>query len=785
MQTIGLLDRITLFLYRFVGFKIVDEVFVMAVPTWKEQLGDRIPADRAREIDSFETLITLRKAGKVDEKLFAEQRLRRGAYGQRYDNGHRHDGIKTQTLPYAPLTKGPDTFFDAPGMQRIKIPFGGISPTQLNLIADLAEEYSDDILHITTRQDIQLHYIRIDDAPEIFRRLAAVGITTREACGNCIRNVTACPLAGVCHTETFDVTPYAKALAYYLLGHPDTQDFGRKFKFAFSGCKDEACALVSIHDLGGIAATREIDGKTVRGFEIYVGGGLGAVPHHAKLFEEFLPEEELLPMSRAVGRVFARLGEKKNRNRARLKFVVQKLGVEEFKRLVLEERRTMPEDPSWREYFDAIPRWDEGTPFQAVQLNGVRRPAGFDAWAETNVYHQRQPGYAVATVTLPLGDMTSQQARYLADIGTRYANGNLRTTVEQNVVLRWVPAGKLVDLYNELKAIKLAQPGAGSIVDVTTCPGTDTCKLGIASSRGLAGVLRTRLAAETMVMNKAVKSLRIKVSGCFNSCGQHHVADIGFYGNSRNIGGYTVPHFQVMLGGEWFHNGGSYGLAMGSVPSKAIPNLVSTLTERFVQGRQGEETFQAWCQRIGKKELKSIVEAFVKVPPHSVDDSFYTDWGDPRQYTIGDMAPGECAGEIVSLTEFGFAKAEGEAFEAQLQLDDKNYKAADDLAYQAMITAARALVQDQWLDVPSDDNDTIVREFRTRFVDTLLFRDRFHADQFSNYLFNRHEGPDTRYTNDTAHKLVEEANLFIDASHKCYAKIQELRATKPVAVGAK
>jgi sulfite reductase (ferredoxin) len=748
----------------------------MAVSTWKEQLGDRIPAEMAREIDSFETLITLRKSGKVDEKLFAEQRLRRGAYGQRYDNGHRHDGIKTQTLPYSPLTKGPDTFYDAPGMQRIKIPFGGVSPTQLNLLADLAEEYSDDILHITTRQDVQLHYIQIDDAPEIFRRLAAVGITTREACGNCIRNVTACPLAGVCHTEAFDVTPYAKALAYYLLGHPDTQDFGRKFKFAFSGCKDEACALVSIHDLGGVAATRVIDGKTVRGFEIYVGGGLGAVPHHAKLFEEFLPEEELLPMSRAVGRVFARLGEKKNRNRARLKFVVQKLGVEEFKRLVLEERRTMPEDPSWRKYFDAIPRWDEGTPFQGVQLNGVRRPEGFDAWAETNVYHQRQPGYAVATVTLPLGDMTSQQARQLADIGARYANGNLRTTVEQNVVLRWVPADKLVDLYKELKAINLAQPGAGSIVDVTTCPGTDTCKLGIASSRGLAGVLRTRLATEAMNMDKVVKGLRIKISGCFNSCGQHHVADIGFYGNSRNIGGYTVPHFQVMLGGEWTHNGGSYALAMGSVPSKAIPGLVSTLTERFTQGRLENESFQAWCQRIGKKELKSIVDGFVKVPPHSVDDSFYTDWGDPRQYTIGDMATGECAGEIVSMTEFGFAKAESEAFEAQLQLDDKNYKAADDLAYQAMITAAKTLVQDQWSDVPTD-NDTIVGEFRTRFVDTLLFRDRFHADQFSNYLFNRHEGPDTRYTNDTAHKLVEEANLFIDAAHKAHAKSQEQRAS--------
>src|SRR3954468_8866055 len=234
---------------------------------WKEKLGNSVPEQLAKEIDAFEAQISLRKLGKIEEKVFAETRLRRGAYGQRYDNGQRHDGLTTQKLSYSTLTKGPDTFFDAPGMQRIKIPFGGLNPQQMIVLAELAEEYSDNIVHITTRQDVQLHFIHIEDTPDIFRRLAAVGITTREACGNSVRNVTACPLAGVCHTESFDVTPYAKATAFYLLGHRDTQDFGRKFKIAFSGCKHEACALVSIHDLGGIAAVKEIDGKKVRGFE--------------------------------------------------------------------------------------------------------------------------------------------------------------------------------------------------------------------------------------------------------------------------------------------------------------------------------------------------------------------------------------------------------------------------------------------------------------------------------------------------------------------------------------
>src|SRR3989440_1821057 len=428
--------------------------------TWKEKLGNSIPEQLAKEIDAFEAKISLRKLGKIEEKVFAETRLRRGAYGQRYDNGHRHDGITTQDLAYPALTKGPDTFWDAPGMQRIKIPYGGLNPEQMMVLAELAEESSDGICHITTRQDIQLHYVHIEEVPEIFRRLAAVGITTREACGNSVRNVTACPLAGVCHTETFDVTPYAKATAFYLLGHRDTQDFGRKFKIAFSGCRDEACALVSMHDLGGVAAI--VDGK--RGFELYVGGGLGAVPHQAKLMMEFCPEEELLPMARAIGRVFARLGEKKNRNRARLKFVVAKLGIEEFRRIVFEERRTMPEDPSWKTFFDEIPRYVERAGEKFVQLNGQKKPDGFARWEETNVYQQRQAGYAVVTVTCPLGDLSAEQMRQLADIARRYAGGNVRTTVEQNLVLRWVPQNKVIDLYNELKSIGLGEPGAGSIV---------------------------------------------------------------------------------------------------------------------------------------------------------------------------------------------------------------------------------------------------------------------------------------------------------------------------------
>ena len=412
----------------------------MSVPTWKEQLEGRIPPGLGREIDIYETQIELRRQDKLDEKLFGESRLRRGVYGQRYDNGQRNDGNGSRMLRYpsGDLTKGPQTLWDAPGMQRIKIPFGRVTPDQLEVLAELAEEYSVGVLHVTTRQDFQLHYVHIEDTPDMMRRLAAVGITTREACGNSVRNVTACPLAGVCKGETFDVTPYASALAYFLLGHPDAQDFGRKFKIAFSGCKDEPCGLTTFHDLGFIARTRTDEGRTRRGFELYVGGGLGAVPYEAKLFDPFLPEEELLPIAQAICRVFARLGEKKNRARARLKFLVGKLGIEELRRLVHEERKQLPQDPRWTEYLSAHDGGDESTATVQLTVDGdkAHEPAGFDAWKATNVRPQRQEGYAVAVVTLPLGDISAYQARALADIARRFSGDALRTAVDQNIVLR-------------------------------------------------------------------------------------------------------------------------------------------------------------------------------------------------------------------------------------------------------------------------------------------------------------------------------------------------------------
>ncbi len=757
----------------------------MSKETWKEKLAGRMPADLAREVDIFETQIELRKQGKIDEKVFAETRLRRGVYGQRYDNGQRHDGVKVQKLqmPSQGLTKGPETLWDAPGMMRIKIPFGGLNPEQMEVLADLSEEYSDGISHVTTRQDIQYHFVHIDDTPSLMRRLAAVGITTREACGNVVRNVTACPLAGVCRDEVFDVTPYADACARFLLGHPDTQDFGRKFKVAFSGCQQHPCGLVSLHDLGAIGKKRVVNGKEQRGFEFYVGGGLGAVPYKAQLFDEFLPQEELLPMAQAISRVFARLGEKRNRARARVKFLVAHLGIDEFRKLVLEERRKLKPEARWTDYLGKVNEPTETPLKPGASLNGVSRPEGFEAWHATNVYRQRQPGYAVATVTLPLGDITADQFRALASIARKFVKDTVRTTVEQNIALRWVSEADLPELYSALKAVGLGAPNAGTIVDVTACPGTDTCKLGIASSRGLARELRQRLSEKSFELDAAVKDLRIKVSGCFNSCGQHHIADIGFYGISRNVNGYTVPHFQVMLGGKLKDNAGAYGLAIGAVPSKRIPEVVARVTDRYVRDRRNGESFQDFISRVGKKEVKAMFDDLTQVPPHDVDSSYYSDWGDPREFTLMDMGIGECAGEVVSQAQFTFAASERELFEAQIRFDAGDFKNAVTIACGAMVRAAQALVKTQNPDI-SDDGEAILTEFRNRFCDTELFYDKYAGGKFAEYLFKAKESlseDESKAEKGLALQRLSEAQLFIDAAHNCHNKLGVVRSTEPAA----
>jgi sulfite reductase (ferredoxin) len=742
-------------------------------PTWKEALASRLSPQMAAEIDEFENVMQLRKQGKIEEKVFAELRLRRGAYGQRYDNGHRYDGVTTQEIPFPRrgLTKGPDTEFDAPGMQRIKIPFGKMTAEQLEVLADCAEEYSNAILHVTTRQDIQLHFVDIEDTPDMHRRLGAVDITTREACGNSVRNVTGCPLAGICRTEAFDISPYAKAEFLFLLGHPDVQDFGRKFKIAYSGCAHEGCGRVMLHDLGFVAA--EQDGR--KGFKVVVGGGLGPVPHVAKVLYEFMPEDRMLPVSQAVSRVYARLGEKRNRAKARIKFLVAQLGIDEFRRLVDAELATLEPDPRWQQYIDAAEAQSVEHKPAPVTSNGAKPAPGFEQWARTNVYRQRQPGFVAATINLPLGDITSRQSRVLADILRKYTNEALRTTVDQNLLIRWVHEQDLPSLYNELHAANLALSGAGTITDVTSCPGTDTCKLGISSSRGLSAELRERLEARQLQFDDRFKDVTIRVSGCNNSCGQHHVSDIGFYGSSRNVGAYKVPHFLLVLGGELRDNAGNYGLAIGAIPSKRAPDAVDRLLDLYSGEKQNGETFRGWVMRVGKKVIKEKLSDLTEVPAYDQDRSFYVDWHDAREYSIGDIGVGECAGEVISLTQFSLASAESKVFDASVTVDDPQASAGDiqeasQEAYNAMMLAALGLLKTRNPDA-RPDHAVVFADFKRQFIDTGVFFERYIGNQEWPYYQAAHDAKGRSRDRDEARRRVEEAQLFIDASHACYARI--------------
>ncbi len=353
--------------------------------------------------------------------------------------------------------------------------------------------------------------------------------------------------------------------------------------------------------------------------------------------------------------------------------------------------------------------------------------------------------------------------------------------MEQNFLIRWVSKADVPALFADLAAADLGQAGAESIVDIVTCPGTDTCKLGISSSRGLGGELRNRLVAKSYQLDEAIRDLHIKVSGCFNSCGCHHVADLGFYGVSRTINGYKVPHFQVVLGGQWENNAGSYGLPIIAIPSKRAPDAVDRVTDYYVKNKEKGERFYAFVKRVGKGPIRDLLEPLNQnLPSHDAEPGLYSDWGDPRQYSIGDIGVGECAGEVVSRYQFEMTAAERLVFEAGLDLDRDAAQSAGETAYKAFIRAAKALVQVRYDDV-SDDPDEILAEFRERFFDTNLFHDPFVGPKFANYLFAAHAARGEKFTADTAHHRIAEAQLFIEAVHSCYNK---LRSTpSPAAAG--
>lgn len=652
-----------------------------------------IPPAIAEEIETFEAEAMKTLAGDVSSDLFKPFRLQYGIYGQRQ-----------------------------PGVQmvRIKIPFGGISSNQFRRVAEIADRYATGVSHVTTRQDIQLHFVELKHVPTIMRALAEVGLTTREACANTVRNVTACHLAGVCKGEVFDVTPYAKTVAYHLLRNPLNQSLPRKFKIAFSGCKHD-CALTPIHDIGLLAA-KQADGAI--GFRMVVGGGLGSAPRVAQLLREFTPMDELIPSIEAVIKVFDTLGNRKNRNKARMKFVIEKLGFDEFKRRWEAAYTAMGYALPKHRPLSLLQHADEPAqllmPTRPASVNGQGNGNGshaagnetpYQMWKRTNVVTQKQPGYATAAIKLFMGDITAEQMLFVADLAERYSNGNLRTTINQNVVIRWIPEGVIADLYDDLASRGLADPGAELVEDIIACPGTDTCGLGITSSKGLARAL-----AEVFPAGRVPDDLHdvnVKISGCHNSCAQHHISTIGLHGVGKRVGQHVAPHYELHLGGS-VNGTAKIGQMIVKLPAKAVPAALTHLIEVYRRERQPNERLPAFITRAGKNHLKDELIPYTIVPSYEEDPTFYYDWEGEEEFILEDLGPGECAGGALEMIENGILEADQELYQAKLLVDKHQYSVSVNKSYRAVLAAAKALLVTEGLD-PATDAETF-QEFERRLA---------------------------------------------------------------------
>jgi sulfite reductase (ferredoxin) len=568
------------------------------------------------EIDNFEREVLAWRAGEGLGDDFRPFRLQHGTYGQRQADRQ---------------------------MMRIKVPHGTMTPEQLHAVADCADWYAPRrVGHVTTRQAIQLHFVMLEDSPKVMRRLAEAGLTTREACGHTVRNITADPLSGIAEDTVFDVTPYAEAAMRYFLRNATNQKLPRKFKISYSASEADR-GLIPMHDIGLMAVIR--DGE--KGFRMSVGGGLGAAPRMADVLEDFVPVSEQLRGIEAAIKVWDRMGERRNKNKARIKFLIARLGIEEFRRLWKLELETLPpsSDPRFREpdftLLEEAPAYGSW-----ASRNGGPAPKreGFDVWRRTNALRQKQADFYTVYVLLPIGDVTVEQMHALAEMARKYAGGHIRTAASQNFVLRWVHEDDLTAVHGELVDIGLAEDHALTISDVVTCPGADTCSIGVTSSKGLGTEIRNRLLAGNGQYHDdpLVNDIRINISGCPNSCGQHHIADIGFYGMAIRMGERQVPAFQLLLGGNARGAGRLAKLTM-KIPARYIPDAVEKLVAAYAGDRNEGEKFASWADRAGTGYVQELLSEYKIVPEFTQNPMAYVDWGQSKFFTLDDMGEGECA----------------------------------------------------------------------------------------------------------------------------------------------
>jgi sulfite reductase (ferredoxin) len=670
-----------------------------------------------KDIIELAKKIELFHKGKIDEEKFRSLRLARGVYGQR------QEGVQ---------------------MIRIKVPYGKLKSNQLRRIAAVSDEYSRGRLHITTRQDIQIHYVDLDRTPELWAELEKDEVTVREACGNVVRNVTASETAGIDVNEPFDVSPYADALYKFFLRNPICQEMGRKFKVSFSST-DEDTGLSYLHDIGYIAKVK--DG--VRGFKVMVAGGLGSQPRHADVLYDFVETDKIIPIMEGVLRVFDRYGERKSRAKARMKFLLKDIGLDAFKKLIADEQKAI-------EFKSVAIDADAYVASKPVSVDApkvdIKDQAAFDLWKSTNIIPQKQDGYVAIGIKVLLGDFYTDKARLLANLVDKYGAGEVRLTLRQNIVIPFVKEDLVPFFYTELEKLGFVEAGYNKAVDITACPGTDTCNLGIASSTGIADELERVIKSEYPQYLKN-EDLVIKISGCMNACGQHNMANIGFQGMSvRTPDKLVAPALQVLLGGGNLGDGNAaFADKVVKVPSKRGPEALRRILNDFEANANGKQ-FVDYYKEKGEKYFYDFLNDLQDVSNLTQDD--FIDWGEEEKY-VKEIGIGECAGVVIDLIATLFFESEEKIENAKSSFEDEVYSSAIYYAYTSLVNSAKALLLAE--NKKTNTHAGIIAQFDEFFVESGKIN---LGTTFSELIYQINKNAPTR---DFAANYIDSANKFLAA----------------------
>lgn len=694
----------------------------------------RINVEAKKDILDLQEKIQRFRNLQIDEEKFKQFRLTRGVYGQRQQGVH---------------------------MFRTKIPYGRLSPNQLRRLADVSDEFATGNLHLTTRQNVQFHYVKLEDAPLVWARLEEEGITSKEACGNTVRNITASPTAGIDPHELFDVSPYVQAVFEFFLRHPVCQEMGRKVKMAFSSSKKDS-AFTYFHDFGFIPA---VDTSGQHCFEVYLGGGLGAQPFAAHKAYSFLPANELIPFIEAGLRVFDRYGEREKRYKARMKYLIDPnkgIGLDKYLELVGREQKGLPSLTHEIPYAAAI---DQETPQYGHHLE--QGSADYQLWRQTNTFEQKQKGYFGVYLKVANGDLSSHHARQLADIIEVHAASDFRLTINQGILLRFVRPDQLHPLYQALSAIGLADYGYDTLADVTSCPGTDTCNLSVTNSTRISRVIEEMVKTSFPELISREK-LSIKISGCMNSCGQHMAANIGLHGSSIKNGTAVIPALQVVIGGGVSEDGQGYiAEKVIKLPTKRIPQAIHLILSHYVQESPSHEPFNAYFQRLGNRHFYQLLKHLADKDSLTAED--YLDWGHSEAFEP-EIGTGECAGASLDVISTIIGEAVEKLEKAQEAFELRQYSHSIYFTYSAYVIGAKALLLER--DIACNTHDKIIADFQVLSAGLPLI-----AQAFPNYeawvLSINQNTPDHTFARD----YLSGAEVFIELVKQ--TRVQQLNEAHP------